>query len=515
MEKRLACHHDGSMLLEKFIEGSSSFQVRVFFDRISREMAKLCCHRYASHVMEALIKRSQHFLDSPSFNDEQVEGLASLPEMIIRLSNEIGQSFDEVIFCSWGSHVYRSMLSLLQKVSLTDELDGIFENVSLSEQKFLRDLCYNQYASPALQAILNAAYQRKSEFLSSIINGILGPFEEDSTGKFVQQASNNECSSHVLEAIVKCLDSSQFLSFYTKLIHPKFAEYLNGTPSNFLIQHIITACHSEAQIGIIIDDLKPLLGQLVEMKRAGILVRLVQWSVDHKGNAEEMVMDAVFTAFHSKSTKEKKNILERVARLQIEADQNKPYSSLGCSILSAIAGASESSAKPFVDNILDLEVDELVKLASHPQASRSIEAFVASGRLSEKATSRLVRKLTGKYASLAADKFSSHLVEKLWMASKVELKNLIMSELVSAKKRLEDSAHGRLVLRNCRVTEYERRQEQWVKEEESIERKRTYFADIIDDTKPVKKEKKKVKKTAEESLMLDDDTGNQTGNLFL
>jgi hypothetical protein len=243
------------------------------------------------------------------------------------------------------------------------------------------------------------------------------------------------------------------------------------------------------------------------MKRAGLLVRLLQWTVNHNGAAEDAVVQAFFKTFYSRTTTEKKHIFSRVIRLQpIEYSDGASIAPLGCQILSAAAGLKPETIKPFVDSILDLTADELVALSKHHTASRTLEAFISHGAFSDKALGRLIRKLQGNFGSLAADKSASHVVERLWGASKTELKSLIMSELAAAKKRLEDVAHGRLVLRNCRVHEFERRQDHWIQEEAAVERKRAYFADLIDTevAKPKKITKKK-KKTTEESLLLTED----------
>lgn len=507
METRMSCHHDGSQFLERIIGHASDFQVRVFYDKITGEMAKLATHRYASHVVESLLKRSGKLmlLKVPS---EEHEGLVSLPEMILRLSGEIGEAFESVLCNSWGSHVYRRMIEVLATfpAEFAKELETILENVSLSETKFLRDLAFDQYASPALQAIVTAAAgQSNSELTKNILGKIFGDFDSQDAKSFVLRAANNEYASHLVEVALKSFDSPSFLSFYTKAVHPEFHTLLQGTPSNFLLQHIITACHNEAQLKIVLGDLDPFLEGIVEMRRAGLLVRLVQWSVDHK-MAEEAVTQALFKAFHAKTTEEKKTIFSRIIRLQaVEYHEGAAIAPLGCQILSVVAGLKPETVKPFVDNILDLTAEELVSLSKHHTGSRTLEAFISHGAFSEKALGRLIRKLQGSFVTLAADKSASHVVERLWGASKTDLKSSIMSELVTAKKRLEDTAHGRLVLRNCRVHEFERRQSDWVQEEAAVERKRAYFADLIE--KPSKEPKKKAsklkkKKTAEESLLL-------------
>lgn len=521
MERRLAQHHDGSMMLEKFLNVATAFQTRVFFERITGDMAKLSMHRYASHVMEALLKRADHHLGVGATEGGEGEGeeqLAPLPAMLQRLSEEIGAAFDEVVFTSWGSHVYRGMVGVLEK-HRPAEIGVIAENIALSESGFLHRMAFDQYGSPALQAILAAAQRLKLGSLAQMLAAIFPADSEAECRAFVSKAAQSQTASHLLEVALAAFDSAAFLAFYSASIHPEFARMLSGTPANFVLQNAVTACHNEAQLKIVLGDLKPHLGQLVGLKRAGMLVRLAQWSADHKRQAEKAVLAAVYEAFHAKSTTDKKGLFAKVARLQTDLDAAAPYAPLGCQLLSGIAAMADN--KPFVDGLLDLDAAELERLALHGQGSRVLEAFLASGQLSEKAVARLLKRLQGRFAPIAADKCGSHVVEKLWQVARADLKPAIMSELAAAKRRLEETPHGRMVMRKCRVEDWERRQEGWVQEAAATERKRTYFADLLDAPKAAGEQpektgkKRKAKKSTEESLMLTEDRSSKAPRLML
>jgi nucleolar protein 9 len=245
----------------------------------------------------------------------------------------------------------------------------------------------------------------------------------------------------------------------------------------------------------------------------------MQWCTAKKGICESEIAAFLFEAFHTKSTSEKKSLVPLILRLQAfeSLDLAKPVQALGCTLLAAIPSAlCEATLKPFVDSLLDFSSQDLVNLSLNPQGSRAIEAFLIASSVSETANRRLVRKLTGHFAQLAVDKFGSHVVERCWAMSKVDLKNAVMEELLTAKTKLQDSQHGRMVWKNCKVEQFERRQADWVKEEAAAERKKSYFADILGEdggdvpakTKKEKsKSKKKSKKNAEDddSLLLTED----------
>lgn len=524
-ESRLACHHDGSMILEPFIGQATAFQIRVFFDRITGNMAKLTVHRYASHVVEALLARSTVLLaENLSEGDDAQEDLPSLPEMILRLSKEIGDAFEEVVKSPQGSHVYRSLLALMtdncKQVKLfREELEVILDNVALSPVPFLRSLAFDANSSPVLQAQISTGFRIGSHSLEKILNSFFGLDDIAEATAFVMKCVNNEYAGHVVEASLKAMDAVAFGSFYRTILHSRLNELLQGNRSHHLVQHLISCCHNEGQLKGILADLQPSGFDLLQMQRAGVLVRLMQWCTAKKGLCESEIAAFLFEAFHTKSTSEKKSLVPLILRLQSfeSLDLAKPVQALGCTLLAAIPSAlSEATLKPFVDSLLDFSSQDLVNLSVNPQGSRAIEAFLTASSVSETANRRLVRKLTGYFAQLAVDKFGSHVVERCWAMSKVDLKNAIMEELLTAKAKLQDSQHGRMVWKNCKVEQFERRQADWVKEEAAAEKKKAYFADILGEdggivTAKTKKEKsksrKKSKKNAEDddSLLLTED----------
>jgi hypothetical protein len=533
-ESRLACHHDGSMILEPFVAQASAFQIRVFFDRVTGNMAKLTTHRYASHVVEALLGRSVVLLgENSSEDEEEAEGLPSLPEMILRLSKEIGDAFEEVVKSPQGSHVYRALLALLtdnckQVKVFREELEVILENVSLSPVPFLRSLAFDANASPVLQAQISTGFRIGSPSLEKILNTFFGLENNEEATSFVMKCVNNEYAGHVVEASLKAMDSVAFGSLYRNLLHSRVNELLQGNRSHHLVQHLISCCHNEGQLKGILVDLQPSATDLLQMQRAGVLVRLMQWCSSKKGLCESEIAAFLFEAFHTKSTLEKKSLVPLILRLQpFEAlDLAKPVQALGCTLLATIPSAlPEAILKPFVDSLLDFTPEDLVNLSTNPQGSRAIEAFLTAPSVSETANRRLVRKLTSHFAALAVDKFGSHVVERAWAISKVDLKNAMMEELLSAKTKVQDSQHGRMVWRNCKVEQFERRQADWVKEEAAAERKKSYFADILgeDDesgkhpAKKEKKSKKKAKKNDEDGdslLLVEDQPSSKKGKLL-
>jgi nucleolar protein 9 len=118
----------------------------------------------------------------------------------------------------------------------------------------------------------------------------------------------------------------------------------------------------------------------------------------------------------------------------------------------------------------------------HPNGSHVIEAVMSSRTVSDTVKQRTVRKLRDHVDTLAADKFGSHIVDKCWSLATTELREKIVERLIGVKTRLEDNPYGRMVLRNCHAYEFEKDAQNWKNAEESAERKKSMFAEILEDS---------------------------------
>ncbi len=57
----------------------------------------------------------------------------------------------------------------------------------------------------------------------------------------------------------------------------------------------------------------------------------------------------------------------------------------------------------------------------------------------------------------------------------------IVSELAAAHEHLAENHFGRMVLRNCRVEQFQKKQDKWQSKQLSDEKKRKLFAEFLDE----------------------------------
>lgn len=498
-EYRLACSHDGSSLMEVFLLSATSFQLAVFFDRLTGKYETMAGHRYASHVLETVFEAAGKSLASGNNGvkdaSAEEEGLLPLDSLVERAYNELKVSIISAIHDSYGSHVWRSLLKLF--ASLPDRFEKCSADLATSllemdegEGQGFRDLAVNQQTAPFLQQLLQVLVKHSdTEPFHAILAKMFYGFKLESPQSevppkaktFWKRLMEDDIGSHTAQALIDLLDSTQIQSLYSNLIRGNSVSFLEHPRANYPMQHLVSACSNIGQITIVLDEISSFLPELVARRRFGVMVKFAEWAVQHQVGFD-LILNAAFKAFHLEKTNEDRMCLfPAVLRLQTKGcmDSTCALNTQGCALLCQFARFPESNAKPLVDGILRLSEQDILVLARNPSGSRVIEAFLVGGAMSPKAVQRIGRHFKGNLAHVSMDKYGSHVVEKLWKLSALPVKNSMMEELAESKEKLESSQYGRLVVRNCRLDQFIRKREDWIKDEQTQTTKRHLFDDII------------------------------------
>lgn len=499
-EYRLACSHDGSSLMEIFLHSATSFQLAVFFDRLTGKYEAMAGHRYASHVLETIFEAAGKALvtgnNGVKDSDAEDQGLLPLDALIERAYKELKVSIISAIHDSYGSHVWRSLLKLFSLIpdsfqKCTNDLAASLLEMDEGEGQGFRDLAFNQHTAPFFQQLLQVLVKQSSDssLFHDILTKMLHGLDLESSASnvspkaksFWKKLMEDDIGSHTAQAIIDLLSPTQIQSLYSHLIRGQAVGFLEHPRANYPMQHLVAACTNNGQFISILDEVMPFLPELISRRRFGIMVKFAEWAVVHESGYEQ-VISAAFKAFHLEKTSEDRILLFSSAlRLQLKDQINSsaPLNPQGCALLCQFARFPESQAKCLVDGLLRLSEKEILDLSRHAAGSRVIEAFLVGGSMSAKAMQRVGRHFKGNLAQIAMDKYGSHVVEKLWKLSPLANKNTIMEELAQSKEKLESSPHGRLVVRNCRLDQFIRKREDWVKDEQTQTTKRNLFDDII------------------------------------
>ena len=130
-------------------------------------------------------------------------------------------------------------------------------------------------------------------------------------------------------------------------------------------------------------------------------------------------------------------------------------------------------------SLLNQSDDQILSWSCDAVASRVIEAFLASPEVRIKSKKKFVYKHLHLIPDMAIDKYGSHIVEKCWYGADLPTKEKIAETLLEHKQRLQSSTHGNIVWNKLHMCDYERSHSDWLKKQESVQKKQQLFSDLF------------------------------------
>lgn len=86
------------------------------------------------------------------------------------------------------------------------------------------------------------------------------------------------------------------------------------------------------------------------------------------------------------------------------------------------------------------------------------------------------------------------MVDTLWQVSEVSKKEELAKVLLAHEEELSADFYGSIVLRNCNITHFRKRQEGWLESQRAASKKRELFQDLLGDVDTVSSEARNKRK---------------------
>ncbi|CAO1628893.1 unnamed protein product [Parajaminaea phylloscopi] len=124
-ELSCATDNESSLALEATMEQLDNRRIRILTDRFSGNICTLACHRFGSHVVQALLRALQADLHAGPAQDVSLAAnmaqsadsdrgiLRTSDSLIIDVTEEIIPQAQELLQATFGTHVLRTLLSIL------------------------------------------------------------------------------------------------------------------------------------------------------------------------------------------------------------------------------------------------------------------------------------------------------------------------------------------------------------------------------------------------------------------
>jgi nucleolar protein 9 len=507
-EINLCCNQVGCRVVEMLVPFANEAVLERFMQTFGGDLRPLCSDRFASHVLEALVRQAaSHSLNSVN-KDEFKQ---NCKEFVLKVSRFLLNNLEDYLWDTYGSHVVRTCLeSLAQipkenkqkncakieekviKVELPEEYLEIIKDCCerIMHWPQFNELCQSEISSGFLQVLLRALRRAHKKLLKKL----LGKLIETNFAPEGDQDGKNKLSSGflstpsvmVLETALEVAKAKSFSQIFLKCFSGNLAKLATTRSTNFTVQKLILNCKEKSEFEMIFEELDNSFGEIIGAGHTGIVWALAQGCktfTTKQGSFVQNLMKSLdcfdpeerqndfvlclskFTTFEKYKMESQENLqkdklnLHGTLILQLLLEFNKPIK--------------------IVNGILNMEQNLLKALFSNTMGSHVVDSFVKSVFVGEKSRERLVRKMKGVYQELASTKYGSRSFEAIWNAANLKNKLSIMEELAYKDAAWSNSEHGKIIAGKVNLLLYKRNKEEWKNSGGSVNKAKELFADIL------------------------------------
>lgn len=509
-------------------------------DSLKENLSELVSHIYGSHVLRTAIE----VLGGVKVADNVVRSRAS------RLSRERSNQSDEkkqfIKLSQVGNAFGGNTIKPMETVAVPESFPPILKKLTKVIMKMeLQKLSLHPVSNPLLQTLLLVLHKKDQSLCMKLCKAVMsqidmfsnkkgkikGPrqskeldgvdegLKEQESSYRVPVLLSNEISSHLIEKILHVLKPELWQEIYNSYFSDHLVQLSSHPIANFIVQHLMTSTTEKSQAEQMISELLPYLEDLLALGHMGVVVRMAEVAVRFVIKQKKM-LKALLRAFHCEGKVERSSAVVLISSLttyeiffgtkpeseEKEKDNEEKNDSVeatpttaklksinfhGALLLKTLFDFEDPSK--LVKSLLTLSLEELVTLANDPMGSYAIEAFLKSRSVPSEKKHMLIENLKGTIAKLACEKQGSHVVETCWRQAEVKHKEAITQELALSEQQLTSNFYGRIVLKNCGVEHFKRKDKTWYEKEQKAARKRKLLEEILEEREDSAKQNKKAK----------------------
>ncbi|KAJ3106517.1 Nucleolar protein 9 [Phlyctochytrium planicorne] len=435
-----------SRILEKVMKFSSDAQLRDLAASFNNMYSDMFRHRFASHVVQTLITLAGEVVER-EMNSMILDGQEKMEPFFSSLCEELNGQWGELMKDPWASHILRALL-----LTLT------------GRQKELEDVVRNSPSS------------------------------------YFDQMITDKVGSRLMEKVLMAATPDAYHEIFIQHFRSKIANLCFDNVGNFVVQRLIENAKNGMQFEVLMDEIIPHVEDLLFHSRAGVVVKCIETSGKYQV-CEKSIFKAICKAFHVNESSQRQYLVQLLLRMtryeDYETHKGPKYQYLGAQIIECLLGIKDDEISAgMLNSFLSISTSELMVWSADAVASRVIENFLKSPNVNLKAKRKIVTGFLDKIGELALGKYGSHLVDKCWDFSDIQLKVLqtrmnththkkkekIATELLKVESKLQQSFQGKFVLRNCKIESFKRSKESWTQNLIGAEKKKQMFKEFAEKT---------------------------------
>lgn len=263
-EINCCCNQVGCRTIEMFLPFASDAVLEQFMTSFSSDLRPLCCDRFATHVLEALLT----ICCKKSYDCEEDGMKQKCQEFTIKISKFLLNNLEDYVWDTYGNHVIRRVFINLASLSIEDkkvknklevktdsEIHSDYKEIikdygeRLISWPQFNDLLYEELTSGMLQVLLKALKMIDGKLLKKYLCKIL----EDCTAnineeKKLPKAFFSKASIMLVETYLEVSKSKMYGKIYEQCFLSNLFELSKMRSTNFIVQKLITNAHEKSQV---------------------------------------------------------------------------------------------------------------------------------------------------------------------------------------------------------------------------------------------------------------------------
>ncbi|XP_069506003.1 nucleolar protein 9 isoform X3 [Ambystoma mexicanum] len=490
-EVSLAMDITGSLVLQKLLALAQPLQLGQFLSALSKDFFSICCHRSGAHIVQTTLlqfPRLQALSHLPEENAEEEDEEAvtnTLEDLILMLCTDVKGRFLEYTQNTHGSFVVRTLFQVLGGTLLNQEKSRRGPpGATISKKKLntsstqaadfavpesflaqLQDLtgCFqedislfvtNKIASLGLQVALQVLHRKLPMVCSVLCDDViryLASRNPSAAGSPLSMYLKDQTTSRLLERIIEVSGKKQLKKLFKSQFQGQLLALSAHAIANFTVQRLITAMPSKK---LAFHCLEPASRQIA---CSPLFLSLLSYEVyygyedgnsplEHQAESERCLGDV---NFH------------------------------GSLLLQQLLHFTDPS--PVLLSLAAMMEKDLVTLACSQAGSHVFDALLISDSIPEKKKKKVLRKLKGHYIKLACNKHGSRVLDRIWNAATLGVKQEMAQELASKEQELLKDQFGYHIVRNFALSHFLKRRRDWDEHQVAENKRRKMFAEILED----------------------------------
>lgn len=448
--------------------------------------------------------------------------LQKCSEFVVKTSNFMVNNLEDFVWNLYATHVLRRCLFCLAgifKQAPTGKSKKTNPNYKEDVTKFdvsedwlqilkecvdrlqswpqFNELPYNEYTSALLQHVCIALKYTNKNTLKSFGKKILHetfllPDNTDGDKKdkddkdvddkvdeiSIPKVFNTEASVRLLEVLLSVAGRKLMTQLNAMLFTGRLKAISTYRSANFAVQKLLLYVKEEKEFTEIFDELSPSIEELLQLGFTGVVSSLAQACARMKQRQGPFILSLAKALNCEKNPPVSFFIcVTKLKPSNVCVDDPSSFVHLHGSL---ITQAILNFNKPikFIQSLLDVKTETLLKIFCDPKGSHIVDAFFASKSVGEQSKIKLVKQLEGNFLAMALSKHGSQALEALFREIPQKMRPLVLDDLAEHFNQLNGSQSGQIIAKKLHIEVYKKTPKRWEACYEKADKTKEMFKDI-------------------------------------